>query len=97
MRHLAPRGRFDNGLIRGRWPASIELIIADGAEEAMVARYATVNDLVVFYRHAPAEEEKFATPTIIKDALESCGRPLLITSGRITVSKVHCDRMERER
>lgn len=70
----------------GMGHASIELVIADGGEDVMVAQYATVNDLVVFCRKAPSDHEAFNTPPIVKDMLENCGRPLLIVNERIPVS-----------
>lgn len=65
---------------------SIELVIADGGEDVMVARYATVNDLVVFCRKAPLVGEAFNTPAIVKDVLENGGRPLLIANEGIPTS-----------
>lgn len=61
---------------------SMELVIEDGDETAIVTRHAATNDLVVFDRGA-FEDGLFVTRALVKDVLEDSGRPLLLTSGRI--------------
>lgn len=65
---------------------SLELGIEDGDETMIVLRHATANDLVVFHREEPSEGETFTTRSLVKDVLEGSGRPLLITSKRISTA-----------
>lgn len=61
---------------------SIELVIEDGDETAIIVKHAPANDLVFFRREA-SEDGTFVTRALVKDVLEDSGRPLLLTSGRI--------------
>lgn len=61
---------------------SMELVIEDGDETAIVIRHAAANDLVFFDRGA-FEDGLFVTRALVKDVLEDSGRPLLLTGGRI--------------
>ena len=64
----------------GATNASITFSRLDGDVLAALRREAPVHDAIMFLRPQADSETRLAMPEYIKDALEECGRPLLLLS-----------------